>query len=103
MILCPDILKEYLEVLHRPKFQNAGFPPGWLDRLLALAARLPQDPPGWPLPMPDPKDATFLALAKYTGAALVTGNLRHFPPPARHGVKVFTPGEFLAKLAGPEP
>jgi putative PIN family toxin of toxin-antitoxin system len=101
MILCPSVLQEYLEVMHRPKFDKAGFPPGWLDRLLALAARLPLDPPTWSLPLPDPKDATFLALAKTTGAVLVTGNLKHFPPEARQGVKVYSPQAFLAELASP--
>jgi len=101
MIFCPGILQEYLEVIHRPKFDKAGFPPGWLDRLLALAARLPLDPPAWPLPLPDPKDSTFLALAKTTGAVLVTGYLEHFPADVRQGVEVYAPHEFLARLASP--
>ena len=101
MILCPDILREYLEVMHRPKFDKAGFPPGWLDRLLSMAARLPLDPPVWPIPLPDPKDATFLALAKVSGAALVTGNLKHFPSEARSGVAVYSPQAFLTRLADP--
>jgi len=101
VILCPGILQEYLEVLHRPKFHKAGFPPGWLDRLLALAARLPLDPPAWPIPLPDPKDAAFLALAKTTGAALVTGNLKHFPPEVRQEIEVHSPQAFLARLVDP--
>ena len=100
MIICPAILREYLEVMHRPKSAKAGFPPGWLDRLLSLAARLPLDPPIWLLPLPDPKDAPFLALAGSTGAALVTGNLRHFPDDARQGVEVYPPQEFIARLSG---
>ena len=48
--------------------------------------------------MPDPKDAIFIALAKDSGAALVTGNLKHFPPEARQGVKVYHPMEYLARL-----
>lgn len=99
MMTCPGILREYLEVLHRPKFDRAGFPPEWLDRLLGLAARLPLDPPAWPSPLPDAKDAIFLALAKTSGAALVTGNLKHFPPEARTGVDVLAPQEFLMRLA----
>lgn len=101
IIVCPGILHEYLEVMHRPKFDKAGFPPGWLARLLALATRLPLDPPAWTLDLPDPKDAAFLALAKITGAFLVTGNLRHFPPEVRQGVEVHAPREFLARLANP--
>jgi predicted nucleic acid-binding protein len=102
MILCPGILREYLEVMHRPKFTKAGFPPGWLDRLLGMAARLPLDPPAWPVSIPDPKDGIFLALAKISGAALVTGNLKHFPLEARTGVHVYAPQDYLAKLARPE-
>ena len=98
MILCPGILREYVDVMHRPKFEKAGFPPGWLDRLLGLAARMPMDPLDWPHPLPDPKDAIFLALAKATGAVLVTGNLKHFPSKARHGVHVYSPQDYLTHL-----
>lgn len=101
MILCPGVLREYLEVMHRPKIDKAGFPPGWLDRLLGMATRLPLDPPAWQLPLPDPKDAIFLGLAKTSGAALVTGNLKHFPPEARSGVSVYSPQAFLTALATP--
>jgi hypothetical protein len=34
------------------------------------------EPPAWPLPIPDPEDGLFLALAQFSGAALVTGNLK---------------------------
>lgn len=98
VILCPAILQEYLEVMHRPKCHKAGFPPGWLDRLLAMAARLRLDPPVWPLPLPDPKDAVFLALAKAAGAALVTGNLKHFPDDLRQGVQVYAPRAYLGAV-----
>jgi hypothetical protein len=98
LILCPDIRREYVEVLHRPKFQKAGFPPGWLDRLLNLAARLPGDPPLWPHPLPDPKDGVFLGLAWATGAVLVTGNLKHYPAPARAGITVLSPADYLARI-----
>lgn len=40
----------------------------------------------------------FLALAKASGAWLVTGNLKHFPEEARHGVTVAGPGEYLEHL-----
>jgi putative PIN family toxin of toxin-antitoxin system len=99
LILCPAILREYLDVLHRPKVQKAGFPPGWLDRLLGMATRLAQDPPVWPIAIPDPKDAVFLALAKAAGAVLVTGNLKDFPADSRQGVKVRSPQEYLVWLS----
>lgn len=97
MIVSPGILHEYLEVMHRPKFGRHGFPPTWLERLLVLALRVPIDPV-WPLDLPDPKDAVFLALAKASGAALITGNLRHFPEKARAGVPVLSPSDFLLGL-----
>jgi hypothetical protein len=43
MMLCPGILRKYLEVMQRPKFAKAGFPPGWLDQLLGMATRLPRN------------------------------------------------------------
>jgi len=45
---------------------------------------------------PDPDDLVFLALAKASGAALVTGNLAHFPERIREGVTVLTPAAYLA-------
>lgn len=101
MILCPGVLREYLDVMHRPKFTKAGFPPGWLDRLLGMTARLPMDPPAWTVPIPDPTGGVFLALAQFSGAALVTGNLKHYPLEVRAGVQVHAPMDFLAKLSSP--
>jgi predicted nucleic acid-binding protein len=99
MALCPGILREYVEGMHRPKYSKAGFPPGWFDRLLGMTVRLPLDPAAWPLPLPDPKDALFLGLANMAGADLVTGNLRHFPEKSRLGVEVHSPRDFLARLS----
>lgn len=56
------------------------------------------DPPEWPHPVPDPKDAPFLALAQTAGAWLVTGNLKHFPKAARRDVTVLSPAEYLSHL-----
>jgi len=44
------------------------------------------------------EDAIFLALAHASGAWLVTGNLKHFPKPCRHGVTVLSPAEYLDHL-----
>jgi len=54
------------------------------------------EPAPWSLPGPDSDDLVFLALAKVTGALLVTGNLRHYPESIRAGVRVCPPGEYLA-------
>lgn len=97
-VICPWIAGEYREVAHREKLVRYGFPPKWLEHLIATSFALP-DPPVWPLSIPDPKDAPFLSLAKASGAWLITGNLKHFPPKARLGVTVISPAEYLSHLS----
>lgn len=97
VVTCPWIMGEYREVLDRPKFRRQGFPPQWLDFLIEESLQL-QEPGPWPLPIPDPKDGPFLSLAQVAGAWLVSGNLKHFPEPARGGVTVVPPAEYLAHL-----
>lgn len=97
MVTCPAIVGEYREVLWRPKFTRHGFPPAWLEFLIESSLQLP-DPAPWPGELPDAADSVFLALADAAGAWLVTGNLKHFPEPARHGVVVLSPAEYLASL-----
>lgn len=94
LYVCSSIVAEYREVLNRPKFRPKGLPPAWLPRLLQVAFH-EAEPAPWPLEGPDPDDLVFLALAKATGAVLVTGNLGHFPEAIREGVAVYTPGEYL--------
>jgi predicted nucleic acid-binding protein len=79
LVTSPWIAGEAREVFRRAKFRRYGFPPQWLEFVLA-------------------KDAPFLALAQASGAWLVTGNLRHFPLQARDGVTVLAPSEYLAML-----
>ena len=93
----PRILLEYRVVVWREKFRRHRFPPEWLEAMIADSLHLP-DPPDWPHPIPDPKDAPFLALAKAAGAWLVTGNLKHFPRTARNGVTVLSPADYLSRL-----
>ena len=93
--VCPSVVAEYREVLHRPKFREKGLPPRWLPRLLNVAFHEP-DPEAWPLAGPDADDLKFLALAGATGAVLVTGNLAHFPDAIRQGVPVLAPAAYLA-------
>lgn len=94
LYVCPSIVAEYREVLNRPKFRPKGLPPAWLPRLLQVAFH-EAEPAPWPQEGPDPDDLVFLALAKATGAVLVTGNLSHFPEAIRDGVAVYMPGEYL--------
>ena len=90
------ILKEYREVLCRPKF---GFAPDMVDALLRLICENGQnvDRVSYAEKMKDETDRKFfeVALAKQDeDAKLVTGNQRHFP------VKPFvvTPTEFYNLL-----
>jgi uncharacterized protein len=96
-LICPWIANEYREVARREKLVRYGFPPRWLEFLIAASLELP-DPRPWPHPIPDPKDAPFLVLAHAAGAWLVTGNLKHFPERFRGGVNVLSPAEYLARL-----
>lgn len=97
IVTSPLILAEYRDVFGRSKFRKYGFPPFWLELVMEESLVLP-DATRWPLAMPDPKDMPFLALAKASGAWLVTGNLKHFPRNARRGVAVVSPSDYLAEL-----
>jgi uncharacterized protein len=99
VVTSPWIAAEYREVVRRAEFFRYGFPPLWLEFLIAESLHLP-DADAWPVAGPDPKDLPFIALAHAAGAWLVTGNLKHFPNPIRNGVTVLSPGEYLAHLGG---
>ena len=87
-----DILMEYREVLHRPKFK---FPERKIDSLLTFITqkgihsdRIPFDGN-----MPDEKDRPFFEVSlSVEDSFLVTGNLKHFPVTP----KVVTPSKFIA-------
>lgn len=89
------ILTEYDEVLARPKFQ---FSSELTQALLEQIKTEGFSAAGNPLParLPDPTDEPFLEAA-IAGAAncLITGNIKHFPPPKRQGAVVLSPNEFL--------
>ena len=97
VVTSPWVVREYQEVVRRPRFQRYGFPPLWLEFLIDESLRLP-DPTAWAERGPDPKDLPFLALARVAGAWLVTGNIKHFPETFRDGVRVLSPAEYLAHL-----
>jgi uncharacterized protein len=97
VVTSPWIVGEYRQVARRKKFVAYGFPPVWLELLIEGGLHLPE-PNAWPLAVPDPKDAPFLALARASGAWLVTGNLKHFPEKSRAKVTVLSPADYLATL-----
>jgi putative PIN family toxin of toxin-antitoxin system len=86
-VTCAEVIREYREVLWRPKFTRHGFPPNWIEGLIDKSLNLP-DPAPWPLALPDAADAVFLALAHASGAWLVTGESETFSekfPPGGDG------------------
>lgn len=100
-LLHDDILEEYSEVLHRPKFKFDGH-----DIDIALAGLIKRgifiDTAPVEDYLPDPDDAVFYQVVmearKDEDAYLVTGNLKHFP------LKTFvvTPKEMLDIIYGNE-
>ena len=95
--LCLDarILAEYRDVLARPRF---GFDATAVADLLAYIESSGEMVASAPLPLrlPDPDDEPFLEAALASCAdGLITGNLSHSPPPARSGVAVLSPAEFI--------
>lgn len=100
MLVDDRILREYAEVLTRPRF---GF-----DRVTALelvdflsTEAEHVDASNVSVSLPDPDDAPFLEVAIAGGAdALVTGNARHFKTRDRRaGVQILEPSAFVAALA----
>jgi predicted nucleic acid-binding protein len=47
--------------------------------------------------MPDEEDRKFYNVAKSSGAFLITGNIKHFPPESF----IVTPADFLKVQMGP--
>ncbi|MGN0220775.1 MAG: putative toxin-antitoxin system toxin component, PIN family [Prevotella sp.] len=87
-----DILMEYREVLHRPKFK---FPERKIDSLLAFITQkgIHSDRIPYEGNMPDEKDRPFYEVSlSVDDSFLVTGNLKHFPATP----KVVTPSQIIA-------
>ncbi len=80
LIPCYDhrIMLEYRQVLQRPKFR---FHPGEINALLDWFKQVGRSVVPTPVDIPfvDEADRKFYEVAKYCGATLITGNLKHFP------------------------
>ena len=96
-----DILREL-----RSTLVKMGYAPAQAERRIAAMGGAFEDAKvtGYedlvPLLANDPKDRHVLAAAVRSGAhAIVTGNVRHFPPEstAPYDVEVLTPDEFLVR------
>ena len=86
-----DILMEYREVLHRPKFK---FPERKIDSLLTFITQkgIHSDRVPFDGTMPDEKDRPFYEVSlSVEDSFLVTGNLKHFPVTP----KVVTPSQII--------
>jgi putative PIN family toxin of toxin-antitoxin system len=90
-----EILKEYSDVLLRPRF---AFLVDEVDALLDMLRRCGADVEPVPIAptSPDPDDDKFIACALAGNADfLVTGNKRHFPEAGASGTKVVNAAELL--------
>lgn len=100
LILSQAILQEYVTVARRPRFAVAGNTLIGLIKAVSGNAVL-VDPDPAAVRLPDPKDQIYLDAAMAAHAdVLITGNKKHFPEAAYHGVQIISPREFL-ELAGP--
>ena len=72
------IMLEYRQVLQRPKFR---FRPAEVNALLDWFRQIGRSvvPAPVDIPFVDEADRKFYEVAKYCGAILITGNLKHFP------------------------
>lgn len=72
------IMLEYRQVLQRPKFR---FRPSEINALLDWFKQTGRSVVPAPVDVPfvDEADRKFYEVAKYCGAVLITGNLKHFP------------------------
>jgi len=93
-----SLLAEYRDVLSRPKFGLSrsairdllsAFPQSGFRRGITTGAHLP-----------DPDDIPFVAVALATAdRTIVTGNPKHFPPPAIKTVTILSPRAALDNLS----
>jgi putative PIN family toxin of toxin-antitoxin system len=96
--LSDAIVREYVDVLARPKF---AFPPDEIAELLATMQRMgePITPAGPAPALPDPDDVKFLHCANTARAEyIVTGNKRHFPLTLDGLPRVVNAGELLDRI-----
>ena len=100
--ICYDarILAEYRAVLERSEF---NIPANRISELFAqiLASGVGAFSSPLQLQLPDPSDTAFLEVAlAVQSECLITGNLKHFPPSSRQGMRVFSPADFLEFYRG---
>lgn len=100
LIVDDRMLDEYRAVFRRPKF---GFAPADVERLADFLDHEAEHVVASVVvaELPDPNDAPFIEVARSAAAdALITWNLKHFPPTVRGPVAASTPGAFLRTWGG---
>ena len=101
-VLSPATRDEYLKKCapnQTYKNYHGRMPPPWLSGFMMKATILDFDPAPTPgMQVKDSDDLPFLALARYTGATLVTSNIADFPGEGRDGVEVLLAGHLLGKF-----
>jgi uncharacterized protein len=92
-----QILDEYDSVLHRAELEIAS---KYADEVIAYLRRAAENVPSAPVPsrLTHTHDQPFLEVAWAAGAAIVTGNTRHFPKRLCGDVEVLTPAELIEQL-----
>lgn len=101
LLLDDRVHDEYEEVLTRARLQfHRSDIQHLLKRIDVVATRISCGPlPGGKKGFPDPDDVIFLEVAVSGQAqALITTNLRHFPPALRHGIIVLSPIDFVQRF-----
>lgn len=99
LVLDHRVYNEYQEVLLRPEF---SFPPEPVIDLLDFLWRSSErvHVTAMSVDLPDADDVKFLEVAISAAAdALVTGNLKHFPPRQRRDLQVLSPRQFWEQWA----
>ena len=92
------ILLEYEEVLSRPKFKpeiSNELKHFVLEPLKVMGVSCDDVPATSVFPMKDESDRVFYDVAKFAGAFLITGNMKHYPDEPF----ILTPREFMDTLA----
>lgn len=92
-IVSHAVFAEDEQMMSRPRF-------GFRREDIHVVLDMVEAPMLEPLPislagLPDPKDVPFIALARYAGCPVITGNAKHFP--AKTGVVVLTPAGCVAE------
>lgn len=98
LLISPDILTEYTEVLSRKEFSfNKEVIRSFLHVIAMEAEKVTPHPRSTALP--DPDDEPFLVCALSGNADfLITGNKKHFPEASCRPVKPLSSSEFLEKI-----